>query len=105
MERKMGLFSARDLANASGPQGNQSTGLWACWSRYGLFSFPSRFIGWVDPPVRALPQAAYTITDGGAVGKYPPDCNFAITVASRCRAHSGTGPTGRRQTPAGIPAM
>src|SRR5207253_9695147 len=28
----------RALANASSPHGYQSTGLWACSSRYGLFS-------------------------------------------------------------------
>src|SRR5689334_19548484 len=41
----MSLFSFFALANASGPQGNQSTGLWACCSRYGLLSLPSRLAG------------------------------------------------------------
>src|SRR5688500_4329496 len=41
MERKIGLFSARALANASSPQGSQSTGLSACWRRYGDFSAAS----------------------------------------------------------------
>ena len=33
MLRKMGLSSALALVSASSPQGNQSTGLWACCSR------------------------------------------------------------------------
>ncbi len=38
MERKMGFSSFLAFAKASSPHGYQSTGLWACWSRYGLFS-------------------------------------------------------------------
>src|SRR5690349_10346186 len=34
----MGLSSWRAFSKASGPQGYQSTGLWACCCRYGLFS-------------------------------------------------------------------
>src|SRR5271157_1126573 len=41
MERKTGLFSFLAFANASSPQGYQSTGLSACCSRYGLVSKPS----------------------------------------------------------------
>src|SRR4051812_8008156 len=44
MERKIGLSSARARANASSPHGYQSTGLCACWSRYGDFSAASRFV-------------------------------------------------------------
>src|SRR5262245_19017076 len=44
-ERKTSLPSFFALANASGPQGNQSTGLWACCNRYGLDSLASRFAG------------------------------------------------------------
>src|SRR3954470_23886466 len=44
MERKMGLSSARALANASSPHAYQSTGLAACWRRYGLRSRARRFI-------------------------------------------------------------
>src|SRR5215471_16868271 len=44
MERKTSLFSFFAFANASGPQGYQSTGLCACWSRYGLVSRASRFV-------------------------------------------------------------
>src|SRR5580765_5202970 len=42
MLSRIGLFSVRDLSSASGPHANQSTGLFACWSRYGLVSFASR---------------------------------------------------------------
>src|ERR1035441_10092333 len=38
IERKIGLFSRHDFSNASSPHGYQSTGLCACWSRYGDFS-------------------------------------------------------------------
>jgi len=44
MERKIGLFSRFAVANASLSQGFQSTGLWACCRRYGLFSWMSRFV-------------------------------------------------------------
>src|SRR5438132_7092223 len=44
MLRKIGLFSCRALEKASSPQACQSTGLCACWSRYGDFSRASRFV-------------------------------------------------------------
>jgi membrane protease YdiL (CAAX protease family) len=44
MLRKMGLFSARALANASSFHANQSTGLCACCKRYGDFSRARRSI-------------------------------------------------------------
>src|SRR6266853_4997185 len=44
MERKIGLFSLRAFSNASLPHGYQSTGLCACWSRYGLVSLASRLV-------------------------------------------------------------
>ena len=43
MERKIGLFWIRAFWNASGPQGYQSTGLCACWRRYGDFSWINRW--------------------------------------------------------------
>lgn len=43
MERRTGRSSARARANASSPHGYQSTGLSACWRRYGLVSVASRF--------------------------------------------------------------
>src|SRR5712664_1200408 len=44
MLRKMGRSSARAVAKASSPQARQSTGLCACWSRYGEVSKASRFV-------------------------------------------------------------
>src|SRR6185369_15953274 len=44
MERKIGLLRFFASSNASSPQGRQSTGLWACWRRYGLFSWLIRFV-------------------------------------------------------------
>src|SRR6184192_1367573 len=44
MERKIGLSSAHDFANASSPHGYQSTGLCACCRRYGDFWCASRFV-------------------------------------------------------------
>src|SRR5947208_2962644 len=41
-DRKIGLSSASALPRASSPQGYQSTGLFACWRRYGLVSFARR---------------------------------------------------------------
>ena len=38
METKIGLSSSRARRRASSPQGNHSTGLSACWRRYGLVS-------------------------------------------------------------------
>src|SRR5438270_9964280 len=47
IDRKTSFFSFLAFSNASGPHGYQSTGLWACWSRYGLDSFASRLV-WAD---------------------------------------------------------
>src|SRR3954469_19005285 len=38
-----GLLVLRDSSKASADQGHQSTGLSACWSRYGDVSWASRF--------------------------------------------------------------
>src|SRR6266540_427745 len=43
-ERKIGLPSVRARSNASSPHGYQSTGLSRCWCRYGLVSWPKRFV-------------------------------------------------------------
>src|SRR6266581_8961897 len=40
----MGLSSVRERSRASGPHGYQSTGLCACWRRYGLVSSISLFV-------------------------------------------------------------
>src|SRR5262249_26591350 len=43
MESRMGRSSSRARASASSPHGYQSTGLPACWRRYGLVSAARRF--------------------------------------------------------------
>src|SRR2546423_3041749 len=48
-ERSTGLSSARAFSNASSPHGYQSTGLSACWRRYGLVSPARRFISLLSP--------------------------------------------------------
>src|SRR6185295_13756700 len=45
MLRRTGLFSRRARPSASSPHGYQSTGLWACWRRYGLLSPARRLVG------------------------------------------------------------
>src|SRR3990170_4330190 len=47
-----GRFRSLACANASSPQGYQSTGLCACWSRYGLVSRKSRFVYFARPSGR-----------------------------------------------------
>src|SRR5689334_19046302 len=74
MERKIGLFSVRAFSKASGPQGNQSTGLCACWRRYGLCSAASRFIKiplsseFIESGGEALARFGRDGTDGLAAG-------------------------------------
>ena len=43
IDSRIGRSSSRARASASSPQGNQSTGLSLCWSRYGEVSWASRF--------------------------------------------------------------
>ena len=45
MDTKIGLSSMAAFSRASGPQGNHSTGLSACWRRYGLVSSARWFTG------------------------------------------------------------
>src|SRR6266566_6994252 len=45
----MALSSSRARARASSPHGYQSTGLSACWRRYGLVSPARRFISLLSP--------------------------------------------------------
>src|SRR5216683_1206061 len=44
-ERRIGLFNLRASSSASSDQGYQSTGLSACWRKYGEGSVARRFIG------------------------------------------------------------
>src|SRR5574341_921874 len=44
MLSRIGRFSSLARRSASSPHGYQSTGLWACWSRYGLVSWIKRLV-------------------------------------------------------------
>src|SRR5438105_6594546 len=99
MERKIGLFSWRAFAKASSPHANQSTGLSACWRRYGDFSRASRLsIG--HPTVLSstfyfLLSTSFDDLGHGASG-FPPRRNYARRVplllgraCRRIRLHRG----------------
>ena len=49
MDKNTGLFLRAAFWNASGPHGNQSTGLWACCRRYGDFSWMRRLVNLCSP--------------------------------------------------------
>src|SRR5215204_6108782 len=51
MERRIGRSSARASSKASSPHAYHSTGLSACWRRYGLVSWARRFISSTPPTV------------------------------------------------------
>src|SRR5918993_1021797 len=57
MDRKIGRSSSRARPSASGPQGCQSTGLCACWRRYGLVSPARRLVCRGGGSVRRVPAA------------------------------------------------
>src|SRR5262245_16057397 len=80
-DRKTSLFSFLAFANASGPHGYQSTGLWACCRRYGLDSFASRFAG------------CFGFSGGSAAKIDMPLANRTSTV----RSMTGSWVTGRLQ--------
>ena len=80
MDRKMALSSFFACSKASGPQGCQSTGLWACCSRYGLDSWINRLKS--GPPSggsfaissregRAWRTAGFSSVWGGVVASWP----------------------------------
>src|SRR5579875_2978645 len=58
MQTNMGLSSSFALAKASSPQGYQSTGLFACFNRYGLFSSESLFIAHFNSNVHSFKESA-----------------------------------------------
>src|SRR5262245_42465492 len=60
----MGRSASRAAAKASSPHAYQSTGLSACWRRYGLVSAARRFI---PPKLRAVACPAMQITLDGKV--------------------------------------
>src|SRR3954468_3226240 len=55
----MGTFRRRASASASGPHCHHSTGLSACWSRYGLVALARRFMP---------PGSHVNVDDTGQVG-------------------------------------
>src|SRR5215207_5281777 len=65
MERRIGRSSARASSKASSPHGYQSTGLSACWRRYGLVSPARRFISLLSPSFGAVASSG----SAGTVGK------------------------------------
>src|SRR5436189_1298579 len=77
MDRKIGLSSARAFANAASPHAYQSTGLSACWIKYGLRSSASRFIrrsysgaaGRHVAEVHREVESRVMSSGGGAIGK------------------------------------
>src|SRR5436190_9875691 len=106
MERKIGLFSRRALANASSPHGIQSTGFCACWRRYGDFSRPRRFAGSdIAQPIALLRKAKegwFTNRPFSLVGRDSVEpTNVGGACAPRlCESirHSGIGSTESRPT-------
>src|SRR5687768_7983186 len=62
MERKIGFPSFFAFSSASGPHSYQSTGLWACWRRYGLVAplrrFARRCPGW---PSARIPRTCHAV--------------------------------------------
>ena len=73
------LVLAAGRSKASSPHGYQSTGLWACWSRYGLVSEARRFAGWDEEDMRESPirRAGPRRTEGRRRGpaarrRHPP---------------------------------
>src|SRR6478735_9225148 len=71
MLRKIGRSCSLAAASASGPHGYQSTGLWACWRRYGLVS-PARRLA-MGPMVRGRGRTAAKRCAGAplTVGEWP----------------------------------
>src|SRR5207237_6729002 len=62
----------RARANASSPHGYQSTGLWACCSRYGLVSLARRF--WLTGGFRSA-RERQRADGGGGDGAVHPDAD------------------------------
>src|SRR3954454_10251805 len=62
-ESRIGTSRRRDSASASSPHGYQSTGLSACWRRYGLVSFARRFIRAMMPAMAFLPLDGMRVVD------------------------------------------
>src|SRR3990170_2062559 len=77
-----GRFSLPAFSNASSPQGYQSTGLCACWSRYGLVSRKSRFVYFARPSGRRCL----------VLGRYPSPL-FFLACSNRSTSSGSTPET------------
>ena len=74
------MSSARARASASSPHGYQSTGLWACWRRYGLVSPARRFIASVADQARVPAEAERAVELAGRAGDAVDDGLAAALV-------------------------
>src|SRR5262245_557045 len=91
MLSRIGFCSARARASASSPQGYQSTGLCACWRRYGLVWWTSRF---VVIPLRRVAGSRLRLHDVEQL-HFKDQCSAgrdgrglsAVAVGDRRRAH------------------
>src|SRR6185437_8246849 len=101
MESRIGRPSDRARSSASSPQGYHSTGLSACWSRYGLVSPASRFMRTTIPPdVLRIPPPSQAAAAPRRAGAPSDRCQ---APPSRSQAHtsgegvllSGVGATAR----------
>ncbi len=97
--RSSGLSSARARANASSPQGYQSTGLSACWSRYGDVSEARRF--GISDTVLLMSQSRETVTANPgppAAGPYlhAVKSNGHLFVSGQVHLDPDTGKLDRR---------
>src|ERR671914_705761 len=89
MERRIGLSSRVARSNASSPHGYQSTGLSACWRRYGLVSAARRFTRRRLPLCEPLtPRLTAEEDDGGAEHHHERD--------ERQRPHGAPRPVDQR---------
>lgn len=70
-DKKINLFSALALSNASCPQGNQSTGLVACCNKYGDFSKINLFVFWFFEEGPASADIFLTLTTAAVDPKDP----------------------------------
>src|SRR6266511_5546835 len=77
--RRIGLSSARAFANASSPHGYQSTGLSACWRRYGLVSPARRFISLLVAVLGAVASSGSAPAVSKAAADAVASSGFAAT--------------------------
>ena len=98
------MSSPRARANASSPHGYQSTGLWACCSRYGLVSPASRFgrsLGHAAPVSSRVPASRRSRSVQASARRVPMDRGDG---RSDPRARRGREPGARPGAAPGAPA-